>query len=191
MTALADAPAEALQTPRRRRRLGRTALLLVVVVTAGFLLASRLDGPEPVRSVLLGQPALAGPTLDDGPFNLADWRGQVVLVNVWASWCVPCRREQPLLVSAYEQLAPRGLKMVGINLRDRPQDAQAFLGKYGNAPWPSVVDSDGRHAIDLGTFGLPETYLVDRDGNVVSKAVGELSATWIQDNVVPLLSDAP
>lgn len=192
MTGLTDTAPDAQEqrAPRPRRRFARLALLLVVVVTGGFLLASRLGGPEPVRSVLLGRPApaLAGATLDDGAFDLADWRGEVVLVNVWASWCVPCQREQPLLVSAYGQLAPRGLKMVGINVRDRPQDTQAFLAKYGNAPWPSVLDPDGRHAIDWGTFALPETYLVDRDGTVVSKAVGELSSAWIQDNVVPLLA---
>ncbi|MCA1683813.1 MAG: TlpA family protein disulfide reductase, partial [Actinobacteria bacterium] len=169
MTALADAPVDAVP-PRPRRRLLRTALLLVVVVVAGLVLAARLGGPTPVRSVLLGKPApaLFGPTLDAGAFDLEQWRGQVVVVNVWASWCVPCQREQPLLVEAYRQLAPRGLQMVGINVRDRPQDAQAFRAKYGKAPWPSVVDPDGRHAIDWGTFALPETYVVDRDGTVVS-----------------------
>lgn len=165
--------------------------LLAVVALAGIVLAARLDGQQPTRSVLLDRtaPSLTGPTLDGSSFDLSQWRGQVVVVNVWASWCVPCQREQPLLVAAYEQLAPLGLQIVGINVRDRPQDAKKFLTEYGNAPWPSVVDPDGRHAIDWGTFALPETYLVNRDGIVVSKAVGELSADWIQRTVVPLLGD--
>lgn len=192
MTALA-APEAAPDPPRARRRWGRLLVLLVAVGTAGALLASRLDGPEPVRSVLLGgpAPALQGTTLDGAPFDLGDWRGQVVLVNVWASWCVPCQREQPLLASAYEQLNPQGLQMVGINVKDSPDQARAFMAEYGQARWPSVADPDGRRAVDWGTFALPETYLVDRAGTVVAKAVGELDAGWIQDNVVPALRDAP
>ncbi len=194
MTALVEATVaiDAARRPRDRRRLLRTVALLLAVTVAGFVLAGRLGGQAPARSVLLDRaaPSLAGPTLTGGSFDLSQWRGQVVVVNVWASWCVPCQREQPLLVSAYEQLAPLGLQLVGINVRDRPQDAEKFLTEYGNAPWPSVVDPDGRHAVDWGTFALPETYLVDRDGTVVSKAVGELDAGWIQNTVVPLLIDA-
>lgn len=188
MTLLDQAPA-AVVPPRRRRRWVRLALLLAFVATAGLVLAGRIGGAAPARSVLIDRPAppLAGPTLDGGTFDLAQWRGEVVVVNVWASWCLPCRREQPLLVAAYEQLAPQGLRMVGINVRDRPQDARAFLTQYGNAPWPSVLDADGKAAVDWGTFALPETYVVDRTGTVRSKAVGELDAAWITENVVPLL----
>lgn len=192
MSLLFDEPGPVVAS-RPRRRLLRTALLLLLVATVGVVLTGRLGGAQaPVRSVLLDRPApsLAGPTLDDAAFDLADWRGQVVVVNVWASWCVPCQQEQPLLVEAYRRLAPQGLKMVGINVRDRPQDATGFLQQYGNAPWPSVVDPDGRHAVDWGTFALPETYLVDRSGTVVAKAVGQLDAGWIQDEVVPLLAAA-
>lgn len=193
MTALAQSP----QIPDppaapRRRHWGSLALVVVLVAVVGTVFAGRLGGPQPVRSVLVDRqaPPLSGPTLAAGTFDMTQWRGQVVLVNVWASWCVPCQREQPLLVAAYEQLAPRGLQIVGINVRDRPQDAAEFLTKYGNAPWPSVVDPDGRRAVDWGTFALPETYLVDRNGTVVKKAVGEVQAEWIQTNVVPLLEQA-
>ena len=174
----------------RRRKLWRVLALLVVVGVVGLVLVTRLDGPAPTRSVLIGRaaPELTGPTLTGGAFDLADWRGQVVLVNVWASWCLPCQAEQPLLVSAYRELAPRGLQMVGINVRDKPEEARAFLQEFGQAPWPSVHDPDGRHAVDWGTFALPETYLVDRDGTVVAKAVGEVDAAWITDTVKPLLA---
>jgi len=195
MTTLAETPAPPRSAPPRRlrRRLSLCLVLLLVVGTVGLVLASRLEGPQPVRSVLLDRPApgLQGTTLAGQPFDLGQWRGQVVLVNVWASWCVPCKAEQPLLVAAHEQLSPLGLQIVGINVRDRQDQARAFLREHGNAPWPSVVDPDGRRAVDWGTFALPETYLVATDGTVVAKAVGEIDAAWIQDNVVPLLTPRP
>lgn len=191
MTAtVTDVAATVPEPVARARRWPRLLGLVLVVALVGLVLAGRLAGPAPVRSVLVGQPApaLAGTTLDGAPFDLADWRGQVVLVNVWASWCVPCQREQPVFVAAYRDLAPRGLKIVGIDVRDDTAAARAFQARYGRAPWPSVQDQDGRRAVDWGTFALPETYLVGPDGTIVSKAVGELDAAWIQDNVVPLLA---
>ncbi|MEX2290524.1 MAG: redoxin domain-containing protein [Mycobacteriales bacterium] len=193
MTALAAGP-EAPSPPAGRpgRRMWRTLALLMSVALLGLVLVSRLEGQPPARSVLLDgpAPALQGMTLEGATFDLDDWRGQVVLVNVWASWCVPCRQEQPLLVASYRELAPRGLQIVGINVRDKPQEARAFLQEFGQAPWPSVQDPDGRQAVDWGTFALPETYLVDGSGTVVAKAVGELDAAWIQQNVTPLLPPA-
>ena len=190
MTALAARPEVPAAAPGGRRRLWRMLALLVAVAVIGLVLVTRLEGPPPTRSVLVGEtaPELTGPTLDGGSFDLAQWRGQMVLVNVWASWCLPCRREQPLLVSAYRELSPRGLQIVGINVRDEPEEARAFLQEFGQAPWPSVQDPDGRRAVDWGTFALPETYLVDRAGTVVAKAVGELDADWLADNVEPLLA---
>jgi cytochrome c biogenesis protein CcmG/thiol:disulfide interchange protein DsbE len=194
MTAIAagsEAPAAA-AGGGPRRRLWRMLALLLAVGVLGLVLVTRLQGQPPARSVLLDKPApdLQGPTLDGGMFDLADWRGEVVLVNVWASWCVPCQQEQPLLVSSYRELAPRGLQIVGINVRDKPEEARAFMQEFGQAPWPSVQDPDGQRAVDWGTFALPETYLVDVDGTIVAKAVGELDAAWIQQNVTPLLAPA-
>jgi cytochrome c biogenesis protein CcmG/thiol:disulfide interchange protein DsbE len=194
MTALDTSP-DSPPTPPvgvARRRLWRVLALLMVVSVLSLVLVTRLEGQPPARSVLLDGPApdLQGQTLDGATFDLADWRGEVVLVNVWASWCVPCQQEQPLLVSSYRELAPRGLHIVGINVRDKPEEAHAFLQEFGQAPWPSVQDPDGRRAVDWGTFALPETYLVDTDGTVVAKAVGELDAAWIQQNVTPLLPPA-
>lgn len=195
MTTLADDPEVATAAVGgRRRRLWRVLALLVAVTVLGLVLVTRLEGPPPTRSVLIGRaaPELTGPTLAGDTFDLADWRGQVVLVNVWASWCLPCRQEQPLLVSAYRELSPRGLQMVGINVRDDPEQARAFLTEFGQAPWPSVLDPDGRRAVDWGTFALPETYLLDRSGTIVAKAVGEVDQAWISANVPPLLDgDGP
>ena len=172
-----------------RRRLWRVLALLVTVTVVGLVLVTRLQGQPPARSVLLNGPAppLAGTTLDGDAFDLTEWRGQVVLVNVWASWCVPCQQEQPLLVSSYREFAPRGLQIVGINVRDKPAEARAFMQKFGQAPWPSVQDPDGRRAVDWGTFALPETYLVGPSGTILAKAVGELDGAWIRDKVAPLL----
>jgi cytochrome c biogenesis protein CcmG/thiol:disulfide interchange protein DsbE len=178
-------------TRSRRRRWWSVALLVAVVAVAGFVLAGRLGDGEAVQpSALVGRaaPELRGTTLDGAPFDLADWRGQVVLVNVWGSWCGPCRQELPLLASAYSTLQQRGLHVVGIDVRDQPGAAREFLQQHGNPGWPSVQDPDGERAVDWGTFALPETYLVGPDGSVVAKAFGALDARWIDETVVPLLA---
>ena len=182
--------AELRDPPRRSRRWLGAAVLVTVVALAGAVLAGRLGDPDSAPPALVGRaaPGLSGPTLDGGAFDLADWDGEVVLVNVWASWCTPCRREQPLLVSAHSVFGPRGLRIVGIDVRDDEDDARAFLAEHGGAPWPSVVDPNGERAVDWGTFALPETYLVGRDGTIVAKAIGELDAQWIEENVVPALT---
>lgn len=190
MTTTDPAPAAA-----RRRRWPRLLVLGVVLVVAAVVLAGRLsaggadgrDGGAP--SALLGRPApsLSGATLDGGSFDLAGWHGQVVLVNLWASWCAPCRQELPLLASAYSALHPRGLQIVGIDVKDGTATAKAFLQQHGDASWPSVVDTDGQRAVDWGAFGLPETYLLDRSGKVVAKATGAVDAQWIDEHVLPLL----
>ena len=194
MTGVVDPPAGSppVERPRTRRRLWLGALVLVrVVATAGFVLARRLGGGDDAaqESVLVGHaaPPLAGTTLDGQQFDLSAWRGSVVLVNLWGSWCAPCQQEMPLLVSAYSALQPRGLRMVGVDVKDGAVQARQFLSREG-ATWPSVADPDSAHAVDWGTFGLPETYLLDRSGRVVAKSVGIVTPSWIDDHVVPLLA---
>lgn len=167
---------------------------LVVLAAAGLVVAAVLGtglgrDPTVVDSVLLGRPAppLAGSTLDGDSFDLDDYRGKVVLVNVWASWCAPCRREYPLLEQAVSGLTPLGLQVVGINTQDTVEDARAFLKDMGGENFPSVVDPGGRLAVEWGTFGVPETFVVGRDGQLRAKYVGELSGDWITTTVLPLL----
>lgn len=173
----------------RRRWLG-----LSVVVMMGLLLAAVLGtgfgrDPRIVDSVLLDQlsPPLSGPTLDGNRFDLVDHRGKVVLVNVWASWCPPCRTEYPLLQQVQRELGPLGLQVVGINTQDTDSAALEFLDELGGATFPNVADPDGRLAVEWGTFGVPETFLVDRDGRAVTRQVGEVRSDWIDSTVLPLL----
>ncbi|CAN5868839.1 DsbE family thiol:disulfide interchange protein [soil metagenome] len=160
------------------------AVTVTVVLAVGF-------GRDPslIASPLVDQPVpqLAGQTLDGGRFDLADHRGQVALVNVWASWCPPCREEFPVLQAAATELGPRGLVVVGIDTMDTDEAAQGFIDEFGGVDFPSVVDHDGSMAVEWGVFGVPETFLIDRDGRIVRKTVGTLTESWVATYVVPLL----
>lgn len=147
--------------------------------------------PAVVESVHLDKPAppLKGATLDGGQFDLADHQGQVRVVNVWASWCTACREEHPELIAAARRLAPNDVQFAGINFQDRRSDALAMLEEMGDNPYPSVVDRNGRIAIDWGVFGVPETFIVDQDGRVRAKAVGAVTEKWIVATVALLLNE--
>ena len=188
-TAGATAAAPGGRYGRRARWASALAVGVAAVLTATVLGAGFGRDPSVVDSVLLDGPAppLAGPTLGGGRFDLAEHRGEVVLVNVWASWCEPCRREYPLLAEADRRLSPRGLQIVGINTQDTVAEATAFLEEMGGENFPNVLDPQGRHAVEWGTFGVPETFVVDRDGQLVARRVGELPREWIMNRVVPLL----
>ena len=184
------APADA--PPRRRVPLGRLAAVLVAVVLLGGLLEEGLrhqgSAAAPAASTLTGHPApaLAGQALDGRHLDLAALRGSVVLVNIWASWCGPCREEIPLLQRTQQQLGPRGLRVIGIATRDGPVAARALLAELGGGP-ESLVDPDGHLAVEWGATGVPETFLVDRTGVVRARCWGEVTQQWLQDTVEPLL----
>lgn len=173
--------------------MSRWLAMTVAVLGVGALVAVFSSGfgrdPSVVPSNFVSEPApeLAGPTLDGGSYNLAQDQADVVLVNVWASWCGPCKAEYPVLAAAAEGLGPRGLSVVGINTQDKVDDAERFLREMGGEAYPSVVDVDGRHAVDWGTFGIPETFVVDDTGTVRARLVGEVTPQWIDQHVVPLL----
>lgn len=177
---------------RRRRRWPWLLLLALVGLSATAVLGVGLGrDPTVVDSILLDEPApeLAGPTLGGGTFDLADHRGKVVLVNVWASWCPPCRREYPLLERAAAQLPASDFQLVGIDTQDTVEDAQAFLDEMGGSNYPNVLDPDGRWGVEWGIFGVPETFVVDRDGRLRAKYVGELRPGWIEETVAELLAE--
>ena len=167
-----------------KRFLWPLALFLVLV---GFLAAGlRLD-PREVPSPLVGKPAPAFelPVLQqpDRRFAPAEMRGKVWLLNVWASWCVSCRDEHPVLVA----FSRRGeLPILGLNYKDHGEDAAAWLKRYGDPYAFSVVDADGRIGIDYGVYGVPETYLIDAEGVIRYKQIGPLTAAILEDRILPL-----
>lgn len=189
--------AAAPQRPRRRVWLVALPLFLFLALAALFL--SRLEtGGDPSRipSALVGRPAptVALPPLDglkraDGAavpgIDIAALAGKPTLVNVWASWCAPCREEHPVLM----QLAKDGrINLVGINYKDAPENARRFLGQYG-LPFQAVgVDPNGRAAIEWGVYGVPETFVLARDGTIAHKFVGPLTPEAVTGTLMPLIA---
>ena len=146
------------------------------VVMGAFLYAGLWRNPREVPSPLIDKPApafslaqLQAPARTFGP---ADMQGQVWLLNVWASWCVACRTEHPLLV---ELGKTKIVPIVGLNYKDKPEEATAWLAKLGDPYTFSVMDRDGRVGIDWGVYGVPETFVVGRDGTIVYKLVGPIT----------------
>jgi cytochrome c biogenesis protein CcmG/thiol:disulfide interchange protein DsbE len=111
----------------------------------------------------------------------------VTLVNVWASWCVPCHEEISLLVKLGED---KRLKLVGINYKDRPDNARRFLGRYGNPFVATGADANGRAAIEWGVYGVPETFIVGRDGRIVYKLVGPITPDNLERSLRPAIEKA-
>lgn len=187
------------ESPPRRisaaRRWMWTTLVAVVAVVAVTVLGVGFGrDPRVIGSALIDRPApqMAAETLDGGRFELADHRGKVVLVNVWASWCPPCVEEFPVLMDAARELGPSGLQVVGINSQDREQAARDFLDEMGaEGLFPHVADPDGQLAVEWGVFGLPETFVVDQEGVVRAKVIGLLTHDWVAQNVIPLLAEKP
>ena len=116
-------------------------------------------------------PATALKTLDGADFSMSALKGKVTVVNFWSSWCVPCQEEAPALERAWQLARIRGVEFVGINIWDPASDAQKFLNDY-KISYTNAADVSGRIAIDLGVTGIPETYVIDREGTIVRRWVG-------------------
>lgn len=163
--------------------------LLVFVLLAGFLAVGLKRDPREVPSPLIDKPAPAFslPVLDapDQRVAAADLRGQVWLLNVWASWCVACRQEHPLLV----ELSKTGqVKMYGLNYKDKREDALAWLDKLGNPYIQSASDTEGLVGIDFGVYGVPETFVIDKQGVIRHKHIGPVTADALRDTLLPLVA---
>ncbi|HSD25803.1 MAG TPA: redoxin family protein [Vicinamibacteria bacterium] len=158
-----------------RRVLG---LGLVLIVPLVVLLLLNLDrDPHLVASPLVGRPApqFALPPLDGGaPIALSTLRGRPVVVNFWATWCVPCLQEHPVLVEAARTLGDR-VQFLGVVYEDGEPEVRRFLARRGSA-YPSLLDPESRTAIAFGVFGVPETFFVDGEGRIAAKHVGPLDA---------------
>lgn len=162
------------------------APLALFAVVAGYFAVGLTRDPGTLPSALLNKPApeFALPPLTDGKPGLAtvDLKGVPALVNVWASWCVPCRAEHPVLI----RLA-RDVPVYGFNYKDKPEDAKRFLTELGDPYRRIGVDTNGRAAIDWGVYGVPETFVVDGDGRIRHRHVGALTDKAVAETIRPLL----
>ncbi len=161
------------EVPLRRRYLVPGLGLLTSVALVGVLALGILRPTTAAPSVLIGRPAPAFTlvALDGRSVSLADLRGQLVLVNFWASWCTPCREETPLLEATSREFDARGLRVLGVVYQDSADAARAFEASYG-LTYPSLMDPAGRTAIDYGVLGIPESFLVDAIGVIRDRQIG-------------------
>ena len=190
-------------TPERRAGTRRRRLIvfipLVVFLALAALFMYRLGAGDPSRipSALIGRPApstnlppIPGlerdgrpvPGLDGAAFN-----GEVTVLNVWASWCVPCHDEAPLLLKL---AADRRIRVVGINYKDEADNARRFLGRHGNPFAANGIDRNGRAAIEWGVYGVPETFVVGRDGRIAFKLIGPITPDNLDKALQPAIEKA-
>jgi thiol-disulfide isomerase/thioredoxin len=196
--------------PRRILMLRAAALAAVGVLAAGC--ADQVDAGEPVvgnvaeqgyvsgdgTTTIVAQserrtaPELTGTTLDGQPFALADHLGEVVVLNVWASWCAPCRAEADDMQEVSSELAGKGVQFVGLNTRDSQAAASAFVDRFGLA-YPSVVDTDGSRQLlfheTLPPSAIPSTIVIDQQGRVAGRAIGEVDRSRLLGMIEPILAE--
>ncbi|KUO56145.1 MAG: disulfide bond formation protein DsbE [Alphaproteobacteria bacterium BRH_c36] len=183
-----------------RRRFGWVVAPLVVfgLLAIAFAFSLSQGDPSKLPSALIGKPApqtafdaLEGLRAADQPvagFASTDLGGGTVkVVNFWASWCVPCVDEHPLLIALKERT---GVPIYGVNYKDQPTAARRFIGRYGN-PYEKVgVDPTGRGAIEWGVYGMPETFVIDGAGRIAYKHVGPISEQSLVRDVIPAIEKA-
>ena len=162
----------------------------IFVVLLGFLFVGLFRDPREVPSPLIGKPApqfaLAQLHRPELTLATADMRGQVWLLNVWASWCVSCRVEHPLLVDLSKaNIVP----VIGLAYKDKPADGLAWLQANGDPYRLSIVDFDGRVGIDFGVYGVPETFVIDKAGVIRYKQIGPLTADALKQTILPLVRE--
>jgi len=181
----------------KRRLLMLLPLVLFLALAALFFFRLGAGDPSRLPSALIGHeapatelPAVAGLERNGAPVPgivPADFKGAVTVLNVWASWCVPCRDEAALLVTL---AADKRIRLVGINYKDQADNARRFLGRYGNPFAASGTDASGRAAIEWGVYGVPETFIIGRDGRIAYKLVGPLTRENLQAVMKPEIEKA-
>jgi cytochrome c biogenesis protein CcmG, thiol:disulfide interchange protein DsbE len=182
---------------RKRRLLVLLPLVVFLALAALFFFRLGAGDPSRIPSALIGReapptelPAVAGLERNGQPvpgIMPADFKDAVTVLNVWASWCVPCRDEAPLLIKL---AADKRIRLVGINYKDQADNARRFLGRFGNPFAASGADANGRAAIEWGVYGVPETFIVGRDGRIAYKLVGPLTPENLERVVKPEIEKA-
>jgi cytochrome c biogenesis protein CcmG/thiol:disulfide interchange protein DsbE len=160
-------------------------IVLVALLAVGLTL-----NPREVPSPLVGKPApdFSVPQLHaaDKTFSPKEMQGKVWLLNVWASWCVSCREEHPLLV----EFGKTGtVPIVGLNYKDKREDGQRWLARFGDPYLLSAFDADGRVGINYGVYGVPETYLIDKAGVIRYKQIGPITPEVLKTKIIPLAQE--
>lgn len=162
--------------------------LAVFVTLLGFLGVGLGLNPREVPSPLINRPAPAFklPTVGapERTVSAQDLRGQVWILNVWASWCVACRIEHPVLVE-FARTSP--VPIYGLNYKDKRDDAVRWLANFGNPYRQSLSDTDGMVGIDFGVYGVPETFVIDRDGVIRLKLTGPVTPEALRNTILPLI----
>lgn len=196
---MSESPGETVAPPRRRLLPFLAPVLIFAAVAVLFGTALRKGDPSKLPSALIGKsapmtelPPLAGLVKDGRPLpginGTADFgKGRAVVVNFWASWCIPCVEEHPQLVA----LAKRtGVPIYGVNHKDTPANAHRFIARYGN-PFTAVgTDANGRAAIEWGVYGMPETFILDGNGAIAYKHVGPITPESLESQFIPALKKA-
>ena len=188
---LPGAAGETAGVPRSRRRL-RPLFLVPAAAFVGLVVAFGVSlnrNPSIVPSALIGKPVPVfslPPVQGHGPGLSSDnLKGAVSLVNVFASWCVACREEHPILMGLKER---RIVPIYGIDYKDKPEDAARWLDTMGNPYTRTGADRDGRVAINWGVYGVPETYVIDREGRIAFKQIGPVDERVLRETILPLIA---
>jgi cytochrome c biogenesis protein CcmG/thiol:disulfide interchange protein DsbE len=164
--------------------------LLVFIVLVVFLAIGLTRDPHEIPSPLIGKPApvFTAPILDGAgaQFSAKDMLGKVWLLNTWASWCVACRQEHPLLV---EFAKTKTIPVIGLDYKDQDADGLKWIQRYGNPYDVSITDKDGRIGIDFGVYGVPESFLIDKNGVIRYKQIGPFTEEALRDKLMPLVRE--
>jgi cytochrome c biogenesis protein CcmG, thiol:disulfide interchange protein DsbE len=162
--------------------------LILFLVIAIFLAVGLKLNPKDIPSPLIGKPTpvFSAPKLNapEQKLSTSDLTGKVWLLNVWASWCVSCREEHPVLNELAKQQA---VIIIGLNYKDEPDAAKQWLATLGNPYTDSIMDRDGRIGLDYGVYGVPETFVIDKKGIVRHKHTGPVTPDAIQMDLLPLI----
>jgi len=182
---------------RRRNVLVFIPLIVFLGLAALFLIRLGAGDISRIPSVLIGHPApatvlpgVAGLERNGKPvpgLEADSFKGAVAVLNVWASWCVPCRDEAPLLLTLTRD---QRVRILGINYKDSPENARRFLARYGNPYVANGADSNGRASIEWGVYGVPETFVVGRDGRIAYKLIGPIEPVNLEKVLKPEIEKA-